>query len=208
MYDPNNPEPSVAQTGASEGLVFIRQIAIIVLLALSLAFVSLRFFMQAYEVDGVSMETTLQNGDRLIVWKGTKTWYNVRGKAYVPDRYDVVVFDRPLFIENGGTHSVDHLIKRVIGLPGERVVVKDGLVTVYNSENPDGFNPDDSQEYSDSFEATSGDVDIQVGEEEIFVLGDNRNNSLDSRRFGSVDVVHVTGVAEFRLAPVGLMRKL
>ncbi len=207
MYDVNDPEPKNSPNGTTEGLVFIRQIAIIILLALTLAFVSLRFFMQAYEVDGLSMETTLQNGDRLIVWKGTKTWYNIRGNTYIPDRYDVVVFDRPLFIENG-SDSVDHLIKRVIGLPGERVVVSEGTVTVYNDEFPEGFNPDLEQEYSESFDATPGEVDIQIGEEEIFVLGDNRNNSLDSRRFGSVDVVHVTGIAEFRLAPVGAMRKL
>lgn len=207
MYDITNPEQETVPSESREGLAFLKQIIIIIVIALGLAFVSLRFFMQAYEVDGQSMETTLQNGDRLIVWKGTKTWYSIRGKSYVPERYDVVVFDRPIFIENGG-HNVDHLIKRVIGLPGERVVVKDGAVTVYNNENPDGFNPDNNQEYSESFTQTPGEADITVGENEIFVLGDNRNNSLDSRRFGSVGVVHLTGVAEFRLAPVGAMKKL
>lgn len=207
MYDINNPEQITMPPETSEGFKFIRQILIIIILALGLAFVSLRFFMQAYEVDGASMETTLQNGDRLIVWKGTKTWYNIRGQSYVPERYDIVVFDRPLFVENG-SQNVDHLIKRVIGLPGERVVVKDGEVTVYNSENPNGFNPDQNMDYDESFDSTPGEADITVAPDEVFVLGDNRSNSLDSRRFGSVGVVHITGVAEYRLAPVGSMRKL
>lgn len=207
MYDTTNPDNHPQPKESSEGLKFIGQIIVIVLLALGLAFISLRFIMQGYEVDGQSMETTLHDGDRLIVWKAAKTWNGIRNKSYVPERYDIVVIDRPLFVETGG-NTIDHLIKRVIGLPGEKVIVRDGVVTIYNDENPDGFNPDVDQEYYPDAETTEGEAVITVGENEIFVLGDNRSNSLDSRRFGAVNVSHITGVAEVRIAPLGSMRKL
>mgnify|MGYP001146816135 CR=1 FL=1 len=159
------------------------------------------FVFQSYEVFGQSMETTLQNGDRLIVQKLSKNWSSVRGKDYVPKRYEVIVFDKPNAIRSTG--DVDHLIKRVIGLPGERVVVRDGKITIYNQENPDGFNPDDGQEYAKDILTTSGDVDITVRENEVFVNGDNRDNSLDSRNFGAITTRSITGVAILRFIPVG-----
>ncbi len=152
------------------------------------------------------METTLQNGDRLLVWKVGKSWKKLVGDEYIPKRWDIVVFDKP---ESNTPHSssVDHLIKRVIALPGERVTVIDGSVSVYNDENPDGFNPDKDQEYSDSFDYTSGNVDTIVGENEVFVLGDNRGKSLDSRVFGPINADLLTGTAEIRIAPVSNFEK-
>ncbi len=197
--------PKPANKDVREGLRFIRQGIYIVITALFLAFISMAYILRAYQVDGQSMETTLHHGDRLIVWKAAKTWDNIRGKTYIPSRWDIVVFDRPQFTPNH-SYSVDHLIKRAIALPGERVTIKEGVVTVYNQEHPDGFNPDAGQDYAKSFSKTTGEVDITVDEGEIFVLGDNRNNSLDSRRFGAIDVSHITGIAELRIAPVGSMR--
>lgn len=164
------------------------------------------FVFQSYEVFGQSMETTLQNGDRLIVQKLSKNWSSVRGKEYIPKRYEVIVFDKPSEVRNSG--EVDHLIKRVIGLPGERVVVRDGQYTVFNQENPDGFNPDDGQDYAKDIISTSGEVDITVKENEVFVSGDNRSNSLDSRNFGAIKVSTITGVAMLRFVPVGSFTSL
>ena len=166
------------------------------------------FVFQSYEVYGMSMETTLQNGDRLIVQKISKNWAKLQGDVFIPNRYQIVVFDKPPFLTNGSQNQVDHLIKRVIGLPGERVVVKDGSVTVYNAEFPNGFNPDQGQEYAKSITKTQGDVDVTIGQEEIFVMGDNRNNSLDSRSFGPVSSNFVTGVATLRFLPVGSFDRL
>ncbi len=66
-------------------------------------------------------------------------WAKISGNSYIPDRYDIVVFNHTG--EFGGSTFVDEkqLIKRVIGLPGDRVVVKDGIVTVFNTEHPNGF---------------------------------------------------------------------
>jgi len=160
----------------------------------------------SYEVDGSSMESTLQNGDRLIVFKLPKTISNVSGGEHMPSRYDVIIFDRPA--EIAAPNSVKHLIKRVIGLPGERVVVKDGVITIYSQEFSEGFNPDEGQEYAETIDRTPGSVDVTVGEGEIFVAGDNRTNSTDSRTFGSVSTELVVGKATARFVPVGNMRQL
>lgn len=164
--------------------------------ALIVALIINQFVFQSYEVDGSSMEPTLHNKDRLIIWKLPRTWALVTNKSYQPKRGDVVVFHKP----NG---SSEQLIKRVIGLPGERVIVKDGVVTVYNSENPGGIRPDDAP-YGKNIPVTSGYVDVTVGPEEIFVCGDNRipGASLDSRSsLGNVPLEKVVGKLVLRLYP-------
>lgn len=124
------------------------------------------FVFQSYEVDGSSMEPTLHNRDRLIIWKLPHTWGALTHHGYQPQRGDVIVFKKP-------DGSGEQLIKRVIGLPGDRVVVKDGKITVYNKEIPGGFNPDDAP-YGKDLEETSGSVDVSVAPGEVFVSGDNR----------------------------------
>jgi signal peptidase I len=161
---------------------------------------------QPYEVDGASMETTLLNADRLIVYKLPKTMANITGNDYIPNRWDVIIFDKPSNLS--APDSTKHLIKRVIGLPGERVVIKDGDVTVFNKDDSNGFNPDLGKEYANGFASTPGNVDITIGKNEIFVLGDNRTNSSDSRVFGSIPTEIVVGHATARFIPVNSMRKL
>lgn len=161
---------------------------------------------QPYEVDGASMETTLQNADRLIVFKLPKTIANVTGSSYTPGRWDVIVFDKPQRLS--APDSTKHLIKRVIGLPGERVTIKDGIVIIYNEEHPDGFSPDEGKDYAEDITTTSGQVDITVGTNEIFVLGDNRSNSSDSRVFGAIPTDILVGKATARFIPANDMKKL
>ena len=152
------------------------------------------------------METTLQDGDRLIVQKLSKNWSAIRGKEYIPKRYEIVVFDKPTFLSSSSS-DVDHLIKRVIALPGERVVARDGKYTVYNVDNPGGFDPDEGKEYAKDISTTPGEVDITVGMGEIFVSGDNRTNSFDSRNFGAINASSVTGIATIRFVPVNAFKR-
>jgi signal peptidase I len=194
------PQPQLTPTQPPEkkkkeaGIVsFIATLAV----AFILVQVINMFFFQSYKVFGSSMFPTLHDGDRLIISKVGKTGSKLRGKDYVPKRGDIIVFQDP-------QRDDLQLIKRVIGLPGERVVVKDGSLTVYNEEHPDGFNPDTSGAYKADLPTTSGENDVTVPDKNLFVSGDNRegSNSLDSRNeLGTVPEDLVIGTLKVRLFP-------
>jgi signal peptidase I len=143
------------------------------------------------------MEPTLQNNDRLIVWKLPETWSKITGHAYIPNRGDIIIFHEPAL---GGKQ----LIKRVLGLPGDRVVVKDNTVTIYNLAHPNGFDPDTTLPYGKVLNnvPTSGEEDITVQAGQVFVFGDNRPNSLDSRVFGVVNSKDIIGKLAIRVVPL------
>jgi signal peptidase I len=148
------------------------------------------------------MENSLQHNDRLIIWKFSKTWSDITNKPYQPNRGDIIVFTKDDIREPSGEPK--KLIKRVIGLPGDRVVVSNGSITVFNDENPSGFNPDQNQEFSaDIASQTEGELETVVRDGELFVCGDNRPNSLDSRFFGVIKTENVKGNAAYRIAPLG-----
>lgn len=171
----------------------------IFLLAPLVAILLTAFVFQSYEVDGQSMERTLQDKDRLIVYKLPRTWSRMRGQHYQPVRGDVVVFTKSGAFEGASNRQ---LIKRVIGVPGDHVVVKDGVVTIFNQANPTGFNPDENQSYSENLPPTTeGNIDITVDEGHVFVLGDNRSNSQDSRIFGPIDTETISGTLLLRIFP-------
>jgi signal peptidase I len=164
--------------------------------AILLATVINHFVFQSYQVFGMSMSNTLHEGDRLIISKLSKSISKITGD-YVPTRGDIIVFDSPL------SNDVQ-LIKRVIALPGERVTVTNGKITVYNDEFPNGFSPD--EEYDDLLPVErSGNIETVVGEDEIFVSGDNRTqgNSLDSRNeLGNVPIENIVGELVLRIFPL------
>jgi signal peptidase I len=154
------------------------------------------YFFQSYKVFGNSMYPTLHHSDRLIISKISRSASKITKKTFQPERGEVIVFIDPLQPDL-------QLIKRVIGLPGERVVVGNGRITVYSNENPDGFNPDDAS-YGKNLPVTSGNIDITVPEGHLFVSGDNRegSNSLDSRNeLGTVPQENVIGVMKVRFFP-------
>lgn len=162
------------------------------------------FIFRSFNVVGPSMENTLHQDDRLIVNKLPATWAHLQGKQYLPDRGQVIVFSNPLFTAMG---SDEFIVKRVMGLPGERVVVHDGAVTIFNKQNPKGFNPDKSLQGPKS--PTDGDVDITVPKDEIFVMGDNRNggHSLDSRNgLSTIPLKDIEGTVAIRLFPFDKIR--
>lgn len=154
------------------------------------------------------METTLNNHDRLLVLKVPKTLAKLTGKDYIPKRYDIIIFKTSVIhdgsLNDGGEKQ---LVKRVIGLPGDRVVVKDGTIRVYNAEFPEGFDPDAGKDHGKLTDITTGDVDITVSEGEVFVCGDHRENSLDSRAIGTIPSKDIIGKLSLRLYPLDTVRK-
>ncbi len=201
-------DPSQEEASAESKSSTIKSIISTVILFLAaplLALFLIVFVIQSYEVDGPSMQQTLHNKDLLIVNKIDRTLARITRKDYIPPRYQIIIFTLD---ESGGASGGEsrQLVKRVIGLPGERVVVKDGTVTVFNKEHPDGFNPDQGKEYSKSFNSTNGNVDVTVQPGQVFVMGDNRGNSLDSRYFGPIDDSTIVGKLGMRIFPLNQAR--
>ncbi|MCA9333298.1 signal peptidase I [Candidatus Saccharibacteria bacterium] len=200
MHDPDEPISDNNKQSKKEGWRSIASTLFIIIAAPVIALLLINFVFQSYEVDGPSMESTLQNTDRLIVWKMPRTIAKIKGSDYIPNRGDIIIFKRHGAVtETGSTDK--QLIKRVIGLPGDRVVIKSGKVTIYNEENVNGFNPDAGVDHGNNTAHTDGNVDITVNEDEVFVLGDNRSNSLDSRFFGAVKAHEIVGKLEYRIFP-------
>lgn len=167
--------------------------------ALVVAILLNTFVIQSYQVDGQSMESTLQNGDRLIVNKVPRTISRIDGHQYTPKRGDIIIFNQqglPGFI------GQKQLIKRVIGLPGDHVVTSGVETKVYNSQHPDGYNPDTSGGYRPLFGQSCGAADVYLKANEIFVMGDNRGNSEDSRCFGPITADQIVAKLEFRIMPL------
>ena len=186
------------------------------------------YIYRSYNVVGGSMENTLHGDDRVIVNRAAVSWAHFTGNEYVPERGQIIVFlnedeakvaeykaagiEHPMTCNVPSNVSDQYIIKRVIAFPGERVTVKDGVMTIYNEEHPDGFIYDKEWRTSDTDgpkEHTSGEVDVTVPEGELFVSGDNRegSNSWDSRNgLGTIPYCRVIGPVILRLFPFDKIR--
>lgn len=155
-----------------------------IIIIVALAWVIITFVGQRTQVSGHSMETTLSHGDQLIVDK-------ISYRFHDPDRYDIVVF--PYQYE-----EKTYYIKRIIGLPGETVQIVDGYVYI------DGQQLDEHYGNEVMLDPGIAEEPVTLGDDEYFVLGDNRNNSQDSRA-ANVGVIHrkdLLGRAWIRIWPL------
>lgn len=166
------------------------------------------YIFRSFTVEGASMETTMYTGDRLIVNKLPVTAARLQNKPYVPERGQVVVFKNPNY--NPSLGHEEYVVKRVIAFAGERVVVRSGKVTVYNSEHPNGFDPDATVNNNEPGQPTSGQDDTIVPEGTVYILGDHRegNFSCDSRGdcIGTVPLYDLIGPVALRIYPFDSMR--
>ena len=177
------------------------------------------FVFRSYNVVGRSMENTFFNDDRVIVNRLAVSAAHFSGNEYVPERGKVIVFANG---EASGTTTCSapkniadqYIIKRVIAYPGERVVLKDGVMTIYNDEFPEGHVYDEefralAKDGEGPKEYSSGEIDITVPAGELFVSGDNREGSYskDSRNgLGTIPYCRIVGPVVLRLYPFDRIR--
>lgn len=205
----NKEQKSVSETDDlggepdKSGMRELLSFAGIILLALAFAFLIITYVFRSYAVDGPSMESTLQNNDKLIIWKVPRTWARITGNQYIPPRGDIIVFEESN-LSGCGQDSSRQLIKRVIGLPGDKVVIKNGVVTIYDKQYPAGFKPDKQLPYAKTINipTTTPNETIQLNSHQLFVMGDNRTVSCDSRVFGPIDTNQVIGQLVLRILPL------
>ncbi len=158
-----------------ETVVFIGSIFIVVYL----------FILQPNKVQGASMEPNFQNNDFILTSKIT---YRFRG----PERGDVIVFKAP------SNPDIDY-IKRIIGLPGDTVTIQNGQVYVNGSLIDESFTSAATNVWDGGF--SKEDVPFKVPDDELFVMGDNRPRSSDSREFGPIPIASVIGQVFYRYFP-------
>lgn len=212
ITDPSSaPAPDRAPAAGGRGGRLLREVVETVLLAVVL-YVGIRTVVLPYEVEGASMTPNLQNHERVLVnrlayagFDADVLWDLIPGVDDAehdpvrpfggPERGDVVVLDPPTDVPSDKPY-----IKRVIGLPGETVAFDDGYVAI------DGVRLDES--YIDGPITTCDGDHCEVGtipEGYVFVLGDNRAHSADSRSFGLVAIDRIAGKAFFANWPLDLI---
>lgn len=162
------------------------EMVLYLVIALVAALLIVKFVGQRTQVDGSSMNPTLYDKENLIL---DKISYHFRD----PERFDIIVFP---FEEDG---EETHFIKRIIGLPGETVQIIDGYVYINGELLESDIYGKEVMEY-----AGRAAEPITLGDDEYFVLGDNRNNSRDSRfeEVGNIKRGEITGRAFLRIWPL------
>lgn len=164
------------------------------LIVLSLAAVMKKFVLQRTVVDGYSMENTLKDKDQLII---DKLSYRLTD----PKRFDIVVFPYQYDEDT-------YFIKRVIGLPGETVQIAENVIYINGEPLAENY----GKEAMDEYTAGIAETELVLGEDEYFVMGDNRNNSSDSRSedVGPIKRDDIIGRAALRIFPlnsIGFIKK-
>lgn len=172
----------------SEVWGWVKAIAIAVIIA----FVVRTFVVTSFEVSGMSMEPTAQNGERFVVNKLSYQFGE-------PDRFDLIVFDAT---------EDDRYIKRVIGLPGDTIRYEDDQLYVNDEQVEEPFLEEVRSNYDGQY-TIDYQIEETVPEDHVFVMGDNRQNSLDSRRIGPVhedDIIGKVGLRFWPLTEFGFMK--
>lgn len=161
------------------------------LFVIGLAYAIINYAVEKTEMIGASMETTLYDGDQIIINK-------LSYRLHDPQRFDVIVFK-----QRGKEHSY-YNIKRIIGLPGETVQLKENVIYINGDVIEDEVNVEPMNN------AGLAEETITLEENEYFVLGDNRNNSEDSRfaNVGNIVSDEIVGKAWIKLKPFNFINKM
>ncbi|WP_243458202.1 signal peptidase I [Sporosarcina sp. Te-1] len=161
----------------SEIMSWIKSLAI----AFVIVFVVRQFLFAPVFVSGQSMEPTFESNNRVVI-----------SKIHKLDHFDLIVFHAP--------GSKEDYIKRVIGLPGDTVVMKDDQLFINGKAYDEPYIEENKEKIFKDQKLTE-DFEVTVPEGQLFVLGDNRRNSTDSRMIGCIEESAVVGKVEFRFFP-------
>lgn len=167
-------------------LSVVKEVFSIVIISLIIVIPIRYFLVQPFVVKGQSMEPNFSNRQYLVI-------NELDYRLHFPKRLDVIVFKYP-------KNPSEYYIKRVIGLPGEKVEIKSGKIIIYNTDNPEGTVLDES-EYLPPGTLTRPDMTIQLSTDEYFVMGDNRDESSDSRFWGTLPGELIIGKVWVRAFP-------
>lgn len=167
-------------------LLAVWEVLEVVLVAVVTVFLIRSFLVQPFLVSGASMAPNFDTGNYLLIDEVT---YRFRE----PQRGEVIVFKYP-------KEPSTYYIKRIIGLPGETVAIQKGKVKIFRDDDSKGISL--NEEYLPPELSTSGNLNIKLGADEYFMMGDNRNYSYDSRSWGPMDKKYIIGIARLRLLPV------
>lgn len=160
-------------------LLSIWEVAEVIIVAAASIFIIYRFVAQPFLVQGASMEPNFYDGNYLIVDEVTYRFQS-------PARGEVIVFHNP-------TNEKEFYIKRIIGLPGERIVIKGSNVSADGAMINEIYLPSDLK--------FNNDIDITLKSDEYFVMGDNRLHSFDSRIWGPLKKDKIVGAVRVRFWP-------
>ncbi|TMC53324.1 MAG: signal peptidase I [Chloroflexi bacterium] len=174
-----------ASTDRSAAGSLLREVAEVLVLAVIL-YVGISFAVQAVHVEGLSMFATLDNNDYLIANK-------IDYRLHAPQRGDIIILRPP-------TSNSTDFIKRIIALPGEKLLIRSGIVYINGHRLVEPYLPEEwTSENNYPTDGTDGKV---IPPNNYFVMGDNRNRSQDSRFFGPISRDRIDGKAWFRIWPL------
>jgi len=157
-----------------------------IVVALSIFVVIYLFLVQPHKVIGASMDTTFHDGEYILTDK-------ISYRFHIPKKGDVIVFKAPR------NPDFDY-IKRIIAIPGDTVSIKDGYVYVNEQQLNESYIKNETIILPGQY--LKEDQELKLGEDEYFVLGDNRSHSSDSRQWGTVPRKDIIGKAFFRYWPL------
>ena len=196
-----NSEPQPSESANGQGLQLIREWVTVLVVALVIAITVRSLILQQFYISGPSMEATMFQDNRVLVNKLSYRLHDIY-------RGDVVVFDRVTV--DGEVVQHDDLIKRVIGLSGETISIKDCQVFIDGKLLPEPYlnDYDLAQSSLDDRCRVPLMEEILIPENHLFVMGDNRPQSFDSRMFGSIAQNLVVGRAFVTIWPLAAARFL
>ncbi|MBM7601662.1 signal peptidase I [Virgibacillus halotolerans] len=167
------------------------RVIIVILFAIGIAYLCRSFVFASYVVDGESMEPTLEDRDLLMV---NKVIYSLKDV----DQFDVIVFH---------ANKQEDYVKRVIGLPGDRIAYKNDVLYVNGEHVEEPFlhafvKASHTMPHTTDFDLEEKTGETKVPEGQLFVMGDNREDSLDSRSIGFISIEQIVGKVGIRYWPL------